>query len=275
MAEKKNNLNYYNIYIIDLINFINKKFHLNYLNNHIIVFLKNRILKKNKDNQKKNNIEEYNEYDEKVNDICDLILMSNNSKTKFNKNTLYAFLWKSILNLDNTIKTKYKKINETIKSYEDYIYMVKKINNTFIDLYVDGSYRETEKKYSYGLVVVENENIIYEKCKIKNEPNNYNLKHIAGELCAVIEGIRYIKWKKIKKIRLYYDFEGIADLVLLPRCKPHNETTKRYQEFMKNYINKTDIEIIFIKVKSHSGNKYNDKVHSLCNTAFYKKRNVY
>lgn len=266
MYRKKNILNYYNIYIIDICNFIKKKPHLNYLDNQINVFLKKNILKKNKDNQKK----EENENNEKNNEIYKLILDPNYTKTNFNKNILYAYLWKIILELDNSIKDKYKRISEKIKNHDDYLNIVIKINNTFIDLYVDGSYREAEKKYSYGIIVVEKEKIIYKKCDVKNEPKDYSLKHISGELCAVIEGIRHIKWKKFKRIKLHYDFEGIADLVLLPKCKPHNETTKRYQEFMKKNIN-TEIEIVFIKVKSHSGNKYNDEVHNLCNTAFYRK----
>lgn len=112
-------------------------------------------------------------------------------------------------------------------------------------------------------------NIIYKKFDIKNEPEGCKLEHIAGELRSVIEGIKYIKWKKIEKIKLHYDFEGIADLALLPNCKPRNGTTKRYQQFIKNAINK--IDIVFIKIKSHSGDKYNEEVDKLCKIAFYKK----
>lgn len=90
---------------------------------------------------------------------------------------------------------------------EDYLNITKEINNLFIDLDVDGSYRN--------------------------------------------------------------DFEGIADLALLPNCKPRNWSTKRYQQFIKNAINK--IDIVFIKIKSHSGDKYNEEVDKLCKIAFYKK----
>lgn len=52
---------------------------------------------------------------------------------------------------------------------------------------------------------------------------------------AVIECIRYIKFInfiKYKNINVHYDFQGIADLALL-YCKPSNETTKGYQDFIK------------------------------------------
>jgi ribonuclease HI len=270
--KKKRDINYYNIYILDLINFIKKEYHLNYLNNQINVFLKNTILKNNRNKQK--NILIKDEDNEKCNEIYNLIVNYDNFKTKFNKNILYAYLWKIFLTLDEKIKKKYKDINKKIKNYEDYLNVVNETNILFIDLYVDGSYREKEKKYSYGFIIVDNNNVMYEEYGVGVETNNCNLKHISGELYAVIEGIKYIKCKKLKKIKLYYDFEGIADLVLLQNCKPRNETTKKYNEIMKNYINNNiDIEIVFIKVKSHSGNKYNDKVHNLCNSAFQKKNN--
>lgn len=269
---KKRDINYYNIYILDFINSIKKEHHLNYLNNQISVFLKNTVLKKNRDKQK--NILIKDEDNEKCNEIYSLIVNYNNFKTRFNKNTLYAYLWKILLTLDKNIKNKYKDINKIIKNYEDYLNIVNKTNISFIDLYVDGSYREKEKKYSYGFIIVDNDNVIHEEYGVRIESSNCNTKHIAGELCAVIEGLKYIKCKKIKKVKIYYDFDGIADLVLLQNCKPRNETTKFYNEFMKNYnYNNTDIEIVFIKVKSHSGNKYNDKVHNLCNSAFQKRKN--
>lgn len=223
----KRNLNYYQIHLIDVSNLVNNRLHLNYLNNQIYIIIKT---KKNKDN----NI------------------------NKINKIRLYAYLWNI---LDNSIKDEYKKICEKIKNSEDYLNITKEINNLFIDLYVDGSYRKTEKKYSYGFIIVKNMNIIYKKFDIKNEPEGCKLEHIAG--------IKYIKWKKIEKIKLHYDFEGIADLALLPNCKPRNGTTKRYQQFIKNAINK--IDIVFIKIKSHSGDKYNEEVDKLCKIAFYKK----
>lgn len=245
----KRNLNYYQIYLMDVSNFVNNRLHLNYLNNQIYIIIKN---KKNKDN----NIKEiYN------------IIFKKVSNNKINKTSLYAYLWNM---LDNNIKDKYKKICEKIKNSDDYLDIIKEINSLFIDLYVDGSYRKTEKKYSYGFIIVKNMNIIYKKFDIKNEPKGCNLEHIAGELRSVIEGIKYIKWKKIEKVKLHYDFEGIADLALLQNCKARNETTKRYQQFIKNIINK--IDIVFIKIKSHSGNKYNEEVDKLCKIAFYKNK---
>jgi ribonuclease H-related protein len=244
----KRNLNYYQIYLIDVSNFVNKRPHLNYLNNQIYIIIKNN---KNKDN--------------KINEIYNIIFK--NEVSNINKISLYSYLWKF---LDDSIKDRYKKICEKIKNNEDYLNIIKEINNLFIDLYVDGSYRKTEKQYSYGFIIVKNMNIIYKKYDIKNEPEGCNLEHIAGELRSVIEGIKYVKWKKIEKVKLHYDFEGIADLALLSKCKPHNETTERYQKFIKNTIDK--IDIVFIKIKSHSGNKYNEEVDKLCKTAFYKSK---
>lgn len=191
----------------------------------------------------------------------------NNFKYDLSKNTfkLFSELW---IKLSDNTKNKYKRIN----NYDEYLNIVKKNNEDYIYLYVDGSYRKTELKYSYAFVLVKDSKIIYERCNIKKEPVGNKIEHIAGELKAVIEGIRYIKFKKYKNINVHYDFQGIADLALLD-CKPRNETTKRYKNFIKK--NMKILNIIFTKVKSHSGNIFNERVDKLCKHAFivkYKKR---
>lgn len=191
----------------------------------------------------------------------------NNFKYDLSKNRfkIFAELWHK---LKNSTKDKYKNINH----YDEYLNMVKISNEDYVELYVDGSYRKREEIYSYAFIIVKNKDVIYEKFETKKEPKGSKIEHIAGELKAVIEGIRYIKYKKYINIKIYYDFKGIADLALLDSCKPRNDTTKRYKKFIKE--NMEILNIIFIKVKSHSGNLFNEKVDELCKKAFYVNKKI-
>jgi ribonuclease HI len=217
-------INYYNIYIKDISNFLKNEPNLNILNNEIYI----------------NNFE------------------YNLSKNRFK---MFGELWHK---LKDTTKDKYREIND----HDEYLNIVKKNNNNYVELYVDGSYKKTKEIYSYAFIIVKNMNILHKRYGAKKEPKGSKIEHIAGELKAVIEGIRYIKYKKYINIKIYYDFKGIADLALLLNCKGRNDTTKKYQNFIRE--NMEILNIIFIKVKSHSGNYFNDEVDKLCKKAFYK-----
>lgn len=87
---------------------------------------------------------------------------------------------------------------------------------------------------------------------------------LRGELRAVIESINYSMYNKYKDINIYYDFSGIKNLAL-DNCNSKNDVTRNYRSFIKDKLK--IINIKFIKIKSHSGNKYNNLVDELCRKA--------
>lgn len=227
MANKYNKkVNYYNIYVKDISNFLKNRPNLNILNNEVYI----------------NNI------DYELN----------------NRFKIFGKLWN---NLSETTKNKYKKI----KSIDEYLSMLDNNFDNYINLYVDGSYNKKEEVYSYAFLVVKNMDILYKRYGTKKEPKGSKTKHIAGELKAVIEGIRCIKHKKYFNVIIHYDFKGIADLALLNECKGRKDTTIKYQDFIKH--NMKILNIVFNKVKSHSGNYFNDEVDKLCKRAIYEHIN--
>jgi ribonuclease HI len=68
----------------------------------------------------------------------------------------------------------------------------------------------------------------------------------------------------VKSVEIYHDYEGIgawADR----RWKANNPLTQGYRDFVAE-ARKT-LEIKFVKVKGHSGNKYNDMADRLAKAA--------
>ena len=76
--------------------------------------------------------------------------------------------------------------------------------------------------------------------------------------------MRYCIENGIKKLDLYHDYEGIAKWCT-GEWKATKPVTKRYKEFYDSIKNKLDVR--FIKVKGHSGDKYNDRADALAKSA--------
>ena len=134
-----------------------------------------------------------------------------------------------------------------------------------VNVYVDGSYGKNNLTYcaSWAYIVFNIKNEILHKDKgiLYGEINS--IRQIGGELKSVMEAINYCIKNKYKA-NIYFDYIGIRnwchDLFNKTPWKCKNKWTKEYREFMilnKDYINK------MIKVKSHSGNEFNDMVDKL------------
>lgn len=178
-------------------------------------------------------------------------------KYDFTKNRFKEFgrVWNS---LEQTTKDKYKKIN----NYDEYLRLMDTDNKNIIDIYVDGSYLKKIKQYSYAFVIVKNGQVTH--FEYGKDTKNHEIGNVAGELRAVIESIKYSICNNYEKINIHYDFSGIKTLAL-ENCKPKTNITKNYRFFIKEKME--IISIKFIKIKSHSGNKYNNLADRLCRKA--------
>ena len=76
--------------------------------------------------------------------------------------------------------------------------------------------------------------------------------------------ILYCLNRGIKKLTIYHDYEGISKWPL-KQWAANKEGTKAYQEFYNNI--KEYVDIKFVKVKGHSGDKYNDLADKLAKEA--------
>ena len=129
--------------------------------------------------------------------------------------------------------------------------------------YVDGSYRDDTKEFSYGIVFFYDKEEIH-MCKKLTDPELASMRNVAGEIKASEEAIRYALELGCKKITIYHDYEGIAKWPT-GEWKANKKGTIAYKLFyMQASLN---IDINFVKVTGHSGDKYNEMADQLAKKA--------
>ena len=129
--------------------------------------------------------------------------------------------------------------------------------------YIDGSFSDEHQKTGYGAVILYNGEI---KHTISGKSEKYiDMRNVAGELFAAGMALKWAVDNGYKEITLHYDYSGVSAWAN-GEWKTKQEGTINY----KNYIDslKDKIEIKFIKVKSHSGDLYNDMADELAKEAF-------
>lgn len=129
--------------------------------------------------------------------------------------------------------------------------------------YVDGSYDKNTHQFSYGVIILNNgeEHEFYQKFDDKDLAD---MRNVAGEIKGSEFAMRYCIENNIKSIKIYYDYEGVARWCL-GEWKTNKDGTKAYKAYYDSI--KNHLKVHFIKVKSHSGDKYNDVADYLAKKA--------
>ena len=129
--------------------------------------------------------------------------------------------------------------------------------------YVDGSYDNNTKCYSFGGVLIINSKVY--KFNKKYDPDMYSdLRNVAGEIKGAGFIINYAIKRGIKTLDIYYDYLGIEKWYS-GEWKANSSIAIEYQKFAQ--MAKTKIEVTFHKVKSHTNNLYNDMADVLAKEA--------
>ncbi len=128
--------------------------------------------------------------------------------------------------------------------------------------YVDGSFDINTFNYSYGLV------LIYEG-EIETYSGKYNdelssMRNVAGELKGARVAMEKAIDKGIDRIYLHYDYKGIEEWAL-GRWKTNKEGTRAYKTYYDSIVDR--LEVVFVKVKAHSGVEYNELADKLAKDA--------
>lgn len=131
-------------------------------------------------------------------------------------------------------------------------------------LYVDGSYNHKKKIYSYGVVIVDNDTVIHTISGCGNDEMGLSMRNVTGEVLASIHAVKYAKDNNYKNITICYDYSGIEHWAL-KTWKRNNKLTQYYCSFMQDSMK--EINIKFVKIKSHSGDYYNEMVDKLAKEA--------
>ena len=158
---------------------------------------------------------------------------------------------------------------ETAKDYlNDFKSQEKEIDELNSDemiAYVDGSHNQEIDYYSYGAICFYRD----KKEEIADrgqEEKLLKMRNVGGEIMAAQKAMEKAVAEKIEKLYLYHDYEGIEKWCT-GEWKTNREATKEYQDYYEAI--KDQLEVEFIKVKAHSGNKYNEEVDALAKDALF------
>ncbi len=129
--------------------------------------------------------------------------------------------------------------------------------------YVDGSYDDSKKVFSYGLIIFVN-NEEFRFCEKYDTINLISMRNVAGEIIGAQKAMEYCIDNGIKTLDLFYDYEGIEKWCT-GAWKANKEGTIAYKNFYNNI--KKDLKVTFNKVVAHSGDKYNEIADKLAKSA--------
>lgn len=130
-------------------------------------------------------------------------------------------------------------------------------------VYVDGSFNLSEQIVGYGIVFIDKDDTLELNGAL--EKGLYTeQRNVAGEVFGSMKAIKLAIQQGKKKIYIHFDYMGIKSWAE-GEWKTNIELTQNYKKFIDE--KKKEIEIIFIKVKAHSNDKYNDIADSLAKAA--------
>lgn len=178
--------------------------------------------------------------------------------------------WAECLSYVKGVKgAKYKSF-ESMQEAQEYLNegnrMLKKSDENYpkdcLHAYVDGSYNSVDGRYAYGVVCVNNNVVDYIESGAEKDTSEKNIRQIAGELKGAIKAVEYAVKKGIKKLVIFHDYEGIAHHATGAWSR-NEQSSVDYHEKMQEFM-KSGIEIIFVKVDSHTGDLFNELVDEKC-----------
>lgn len=126
--------------------------------------------------------------------------------------------------------------------------------------YVDGSFREGYSVYGYGAVLIRNGEVLETLSGAGRREKYLSMRNVAGEILGMIRALDWAIDHGYRKMHVYYDYEGIEKWAK-GLWKRNNELTSGYHEYFKE--RKDRIDVVFHKVKGHSGDKYNEMADRL------------
>mgnify|MGYP001788174033 CR=1 FL=1 len=136
-----------------------------------------------------------------------------------------------------------------------------------VTIYVDGSFELSSGRYAYGLVAISGGEEIYTDAKAFKSDFS-TMRNVAGEVLGAITAMKYAKAMGYRKLNLYFDYQGIESWAL-GTWKRNNKLTEGYHEFYREI--KKELVVKFMKVKGHSGNRFNDRADELAKSAFLEE----
>lgn len=155
-----------------------------------------------------------------------------------------------------------------LEEANEYIYGKKEskiaYNGNTVEAYVDGSYEHCIKEYGSGVVILKDGNILKTYSIKGNDESLVTMRNVAGEIEAAKLAMNYCLEENIENLILYFDYEGIEKWCT-GAWKTNKSGTIEYKAFYDKVKEKLNVK--FVKVKAHSGDKYNEEADKLAKKA--------
>ena len=129
--------------------------------------------------------------------------------------------------------------------------------------YVDGSFDKEKCVVGAGVVFCHNGEEV-ELTKATNNKVFTDYWNVAGELKASVVAIKHAIALGLDKIEICHDYQGVSAWAN-GEWRAKNILTQSYVEFITE--KRAEIEIVFTKVKAHSGVRLNEKADQLAKKA--------
>ncbi len=129
--------------------------------------------------------------------------------------------------------------------------------------YVDGSYNAATREYACGVVLFHGGHTEYFSRKF-SDPERAAMRNVAGEIEGSMCAMNYCLEHGVSSLAIYYDYEGIEKWCT-GAWKANKEGTIAYRDFYREASRQ--VRIRFVKVKGHSGDKFNDLADRLAKQA--------
>ncbi|MDR3275196.1 MAG: reverse transcriptase-like protein [Endomicrobium sp.] len=206
-------------------------------------------------------------------------LEKQNIYVAFKDNSFKDYLGKLSINGSGSLSIYYKPTKNTYS-------LKKQLNNSKIDIIIDSAWDQINgfQIYSaesgiyeafvdgsyisgitgYGAVIYLGDGV---KTELSGTIADTQFRQFGGELKSVIETIKWCQDNSIRKIRINYDYQGIEKFAT-SEWKAKNDISKEYVEF----VLKTEMEIEWRHIKSHSGNAKNERADFLARKAAAEKQ---
>ena len=133
-----------------------------------------------------------------------------------------------------------------------------------IQIFVDGSFNPDKKIAAYGLVIVKKDKVFLKDFSAYPYTDVTESHNVGAELIGAKRAMELSLANDFKKLVIHYDYMGIEKFAT-GSWKARTPQTVEYQMFMQQYMKLVDLS--FIKIKSHSGNKFNDMADRLAKFA--------
>ena len=121
------------------------------------------------------------------------------------------------------------------------------------EAFVDGSY--IDGKTGYGAVIFFGDKEVQ---KFSGRLDDTSTRQFGGELYSATLVLKWCELNNIKKIRINYDYLGI-EYFATGKWNPKNVLAQEYKEIVTN----CNVDILWRKIDSHTGNKKNDLADKL------------